>query len=247
MAYNIALGELEKRFGPTAVQELKNYDAANEALQEEISKLAAKLQSELLPALTLITQGVAGLLNLINQSGGILRFLAGLVPGAGPGLAAAGTIASSANTGLRRVTGSSTNAFGAQTNAGRAEAAAKEAEARTKVQADLVRQINQNQEKINRAREEAARKEAQHNREILKLTQQRANIEAKRIQDELSLQRAQRAFAIEQRSACNRGIRRAQQIQTLEDAIKLIQLNKPVFGTNYSKITLQRYLKTYKT
>ena len=74
-AYQVALGELESRFGPNAVQQLSNYDAANEALQEQISELSASLQRELLPALTLVTQGVAGLLSLIEQSGGVLKVL----------------------------------------------------------------------------------------------------------------------------------------------------------------------------
>ena len=57
-AYNVALGELERRFGSDAVQQLSNYDGANERLQEAFSDAASTLQRELLPALTLITRRV---------------------------------------------------------------------------------------------------------------------------------------------------------------------------------------------
>ena len=191
-AYQVALGELERRFGPNAVQQLSNYDAANESVQEELSKLSASLQRELLPALTLVTQGVAGLLSLIEQSGGILKFLANLVPG-GRSATAAADIAGAAgvpgvNDVLRRVTESPTNAFGFQDNKGPAAAAAKEAEAAQKRSADLVRQINQNQEKINAAKRAAAREESTHQKEMLRLTYERTRIEIDTMKKRIALQ-----------------------------------------------------------
>jgi len=183
-AYQVALGELERRFGPNAVQQLSNYDAANEDLQEQISELSASLQRDLLPALTLVTQGVAGLLSLIEQSGGILKFLAGIVPG-GQGVANAVGIGSEA---ARRVTESPTNAFGFQDNTGPAAAAAKEAEAAQKRSADLVRQINQNQEKINAAKRTAAREETTHQKEMLRLSYERTRIEIDAMKKRIALQ-----------------------------------------------------------
>ena len=240
-AYQVALGELERRFGPNAVQQLSNYDAANEALQEQISELSASLQRELLPALTLVTQGVAGLLSLIEQSGGILKFLAGIVPG-GQGIVNAIGIGNEA---ARRVTESPTNAFGFQDNTGPAAAAAKEREAAEKRSADLVRQINQNQKEISRAREAAARKELKHNQEILKLATQRANIEAKRITDELRLQAAQRAFELERVQAAAAAESRgdAAQVQMLEDAFDIIKAGKPVLGETQSRENIQNLFK----
>ena len=240
-AYQVALGELESRFGPNAVQQLSNYDAANEALQEQISELSASLQRELLPALTLVTQGVAGLLSLIEQSGGVLKFLAGIVPG-GQGIVNAIGIGNEA---ARRVTESPTNAFGFQDNTGPAAAAAKEREAAEKRSADLVRQINQNQKEISRAREAAARKELKHNQEILKLATQRANIEAKRITDELRLQAAQRAFELERVQAAAAAESRgdAAQVQMLEDAFDIIKAGKPVLGETQSRENIQNLFK----
>ena len=241
-AYNVALGELERRFGPNAVQELSNYDAANEALQEAFSDAASTLQRELLPALTLVTQGVAGLINIINQSGGVLKFLAGLVPGVGPSISAASTIGNEA---ARRVTTSPTNAFGFQDNTGPALAAARQREEAEKRSADLVREINQNQKAISRARETAARKELKYNQEILKLATQRANIEANRINAELRLQAQQRAFMLEQAQAAARGEAAgdAAQIQMLEDALNLIQANKPVLGEVQSRTSIANLFK----
>ena len=197
-AYNVALGELERRFGPNAVQELANYNAANAALQEEFSKAAGTLQRELLPALTLVTNAVAGLLSVINQSGGILKFLAGLVPGVGPSLQAAGAIGGE---GARRITSSPTNALGFQSNAGASAAADKERLAREEQSADLVREINRNQKAINRAREEAARKELKHQQDVLKLVRDRVLLEAQLIEDQLRLQAAQRSTQLQQAQA----------------------------------------------
>ena len=240
-AYQVALGELERRFGPNAVQQLSNYDAANEALQEQISKLSASLQEELLPALTLVTQGVAGLLSLIEQSGGVLKFLAGIVPG-GQGIVNAVGIGNEA---ARRITESPTNAFGFQDNTGPAAAAAKEAEAAQKRSAALVREINQNQKEISRAREAAARRELKHNQEILKLATQRANIEAKRINDELRLQAAQRAFMLEraEAAATAESTGDAAQVQMLEDAFNIIKAGKPVLGQTQSRENIQGLFK----
>ena len=231
-AYNVAIGELEERFGPNAVQELSNYDAANEALQEELSKAAGTLQKELLPALTLVTSAVAGLLGLINQSGGILKFLAGLTPAIGPSVKIASDIGGEA---ARRVTSSPTNAFGFQSNTGPREAADRERLAREKESAELVRQINRNQEAISRAREEAARKELKHQQDILKLTRDRQLLEARIIEDQLRLQRQQRAFQLEQaqiQDSAASNILNARRITT-DSALKTIQSGgtSPRFAT----------------
>jgi len=221
-AYNVALGELERRFGPNAVQELSNYDAANAALQEEFSEAAGTLQRELLPALTLVTNAVAGLLGLINQSGGVLKFLAGLVPGVGRSIQAASAIGSE---GARRITSSPTNAFGFQSNAGASAASENERLAREKQSADLVREINRNQEAINRAREEAARKELKHQQDVLKLVRDRALLEAKIIENQLKLQSQQRAFELERARAVEAGAlaRTAAQKQIAESSLKAFQ------------------------
>ena len=201
-AYNVALGELESRFGPNAVQQLSNYDAANEALQEEFSKAAATLQRELLPALTLITQSVAGLIGLINRSGPILDFLTKVTPGA-EGIK---NLIGVGNEAARRVTTSPTNAFGFQTgDTGATAAAQKERVAREERSAELVREINRNQERITRARDEASRRELKHQQEILKLAKARADLEAQALEDQARLQKQLIAFQLERARAVEAG------------------------------------------
>ena len=110
------------------------------------------------------------------------------------------------NEAARRVTTSPTNAFGFQTgDTGATAAAQKERVAREERSAELVREINRNQERITRARDEASRRELKHQQEILKLAKARADLEAQALEDQARLQKQLIAFQLERARAVEAG------------------------------------------
>ena len=185
-AYNIAVAKLQESFGPTAIEELSNYEAANTALEKEFSNAAATLQRELLPALTLLTNAFAGIIGLINNSKGFLEDLAKRAADqARPGF---GTAISLTQAALRNVTSSPTNAFGVRGKGGTIVANQKEdlaaAEKAAKLEKERIAYEQQREIQRRRAAQELIQIENQRN----SLVAERARIEADSLRYQLQVQ-----------------------------------------------------------